>query len=206
MFHVKNIIILGCYTVQYARNLNSESLGFWTLSIVRNSKYKKTHRFIDWICFRPQVMGETPTLLGPLERANLYHRIRVSSPPPPQSPENGNRSSFRKRCVFLHLEFRTMENVYKCSNSECYTPSSQSFRFYYKFNDFQMNTPSSQSFRFYYKFNGFQMNTPSSQSFRVYYKFNDFQINTPSSQSFRFYYKFNHFQMNTPFSQSFRFY
>jgi hypothetical protein len=33
---------------------NSELMGFWTLPIVRNSKYKKTQRFGNWICFRPQ--------------------------------------------------------------------------------------------------------------------------------------------------------
>jgi hypothetical protein len=44
---------------------------FWTFSIVLYSK--KTRRFGNWICFRPQVnVGEkTPTQLGPLERANL---------------------------------------------------------------------------------------------------------------------------------------
>jgi hypothetical protein len=37
--------------------------------------FKKTRRFGNWICFRPQVkLGEkTPTQLGPLERANLNH-------------------------------------------------------------------------------------------------------------------------------------
>jgi hypothetical protein len=34
-----------------------ESLGFWTLSIVQNSKYKETERFGNWICFRPQMRG-----------------------------------------------------------------------------------------------------------------------------------------------------
>jgi hypothetical protein len=29
------------------------------------------------MCFHPQVRGETPTLLGPLERANLNHWTRV---------------------------------------------------------------------------------------------------------------------------------
>jgi hypothetical protein len=33
----------------------SVSLGFWTPSLVRNSKYKKTKCFGNWICFRPQV-------------------------------------------------------------------------------------------------------------------------------------------------------
>jgi hypothetical protein len=50
----------------YPRNLPSvstnpgiypELLGFWTLSIVRNSKYQKTQRFGNYICFRPQVSG-----------------------------------------------------------------------------------------------------------------------------------------------------
>jgi hypothetical protein len=35
----------------------SELLGFWTLSIVRNSIYKETRRFGNWICFRPQMRG-----------------------------------------------------------------------------------------------------------------------------------------------------
>jgi hypothetical protein len=49
---------------------HEESLGFWTLSIVRNSKYKKTERFGNWIRFRPQMKGMgTSTLLGPAERA-----------------------------------------------------------------------------------------------------------------------------------------
>jgi hypothetical protein len=30
-------------------------MDFWTLSIVRNSIYKKTQRFGNWICARPQV-------------------------------------------------------------------------------------------------------------------------------------------------------
>jgi hypothetical protein len=29
--------------------------------------------FRNWICFHPHVKGEIPTLLGPLERANLNH-------------------------------------------------------------------------------------------------------------------------------------
>jgi hypothetical protein len=34
----------------------------------------RTQRFGNWICFCPQVTGwEAPTLLGPLERANLHH-------------------------------------------------------------------------------------------------------------------------------------
>jgi hypothetical protein len=76
---------------------------------------------------------ETLTLLGPLERANLNHsslskgpnRVGVSLP----SPEDGNRSSFLN-VVFLlsYLEVRAMNKVHKPSDSECYTPSSESFR------------------------------------------------------------------------------
>jgi hypothetical protein len=57
-------------------NQVSESLGFWTLSIVRNSKYKTTQRFGNWM-FPPsgEGGGETPTLLGYLKTANLNHWI-----------------------------------------------------------------------------------------------------------------------------------
>jgi hypothetical protein len=47
-------------------------MDFWTLSIVRNSKYYKTQRFGNLICFRPKVR-ETLTLLGSLERNNINH-------------------------------------------------------------------------------------------------------------------------------------
>jgi hypothetical protein len=45
--------------------LYSDLLAFQTLSIVRYSKNKETQRFGNGICFRPQVKGETLTLLGP---------------------------------------------------------------------------------------------------------------------------------------------
>jgi hypothetical protein len=48
-------------------------MGFWTLSTVRYSENQRTQSFGNWTCFRPQVRGETPTLSGPLERANLNH-------------------------------------------------------------------------------------------------------------------------------------
>jgi hypothetical protein len=38
--------------------ISSLLLGFWTLSIVRNSINKKTQRFRNWICFSPQVRVE----------------------------------------------------------------------------------------------------------------------------------------------------
>jgi hypothetical protein len=45
-------------------------LGFWTCP---SSQYSKEQCFGNWICFCPQVRGETPTLLHPLERAKLNH-------------------------------------------------------------------------------------------------------------------------------------
>jgi hypothetical protein len=47
--------------------------------------------------------GGAPTLLGPLERANFNHWIWIQFP---------------KRCVFLYLEFRTMDKDQKPSNSD----------------------------------------------------------------------------------------
>jgi hypothetical protein len=61
-------------TVHKERVFFSELLSFWTLSIVRYSKNQRMQRFENWICFRPQMRGETPTLFGPLERVNLNHR------------------------------------------------------------------------------------------------------------------------------------
>jgi hypothetical protein len=37
--------------------LSNTLLGFWTLSIVQNSKYEKTKRFRNWICFCCKVRG-----------------------------------------------------------------------------------------------------------------------------------------------------
>jgi hypothetical protein len=54
--------------------------GFWILFIMCYSKeHRRTLCFRSWICFHPQVRGlKTPTLLGPLERANFIHWIRWS--------------------------------------------------------------------------------------------------------------------------------
>jgi hypothetical protein len=69
----------------------------------------------------------TPTLLGPLERANLNHcsnwRLTLSKGPNSvgvslPSPEDGNRSSVRNFIFLVYLEFWTMDEVQKPSNSE----------------------------------------------------------------------------------------
>jgi hypothetical protein len=56
---------------------------YWVFGLFPSSGIlgtRKTQRFGNWICFRPQVRGEeTPTLLGPLDRANLNHWTNVSS-------------------------------------------------------------------------------------------------------------------------------
>jgi hypothetical protein len=86
----------------------SELLGFRTFSIVHYSKKYKTRRFGKWICFRPQVWGETPTTqLGPLDRASLNHWTW-----------GRKQIQFPKRRVFYFLKYWTMEKVQKPSNYE----------------------------------------------------------------------------------------
>jgi hypothetical protein len=48
---------------------------FWVFGLCPSSGILETRnqRFGNCICFRPQVRGKTPTLLDPLERANLNH-------------------------------------------------------------------------------------------------------------------------------------
>jgi hypothetical protein len=69
------------------------------LDFVQRLIFKRTQRFVNWIWCHPQVKGcESPTPLGPLERANLNHWTRSYS-----------------------LEHETMDNVQNLSNPECYT-------------------------------------------------------------------------------------
>jgi hypothetical protein len=70
--------------------------GFLDLSVVRYFKNQRTQRFGNWICFRLQVMGETPAPLGSLGKVNLNH-----------SSEDGNRSSFRN-VLFSVIEVHFM--------------------------------------------------------------------------------------------------
>jgi hypothetical protein len=84
----------------------TELLGFGLFS---SSGILGIRRFGNWICFRLQVRKKD-TQLGPLKRANL-------------NP---------KRRVFYYLEFRTIEEVQKPSNSVCHPPSSEPFRIYKK--------------------------------------------------------------------------
>jgi hypothetical protein len=74
------------------------------LDFVHLPVFRRTQHFENWICFRPRVRGETPSLFGPLERANLNH--------------------------WTYLEYRTMDEVQNSSNPECYALSLEPFRIY----------------------------------------------------------------------------
>jgi hypothetical protein len=102
--------------------------GFVGYVLVRNSKYKKTQTFRNWISILPPGEGrETHTLLGHIKRAQInqwtwrlalskgHNRVGVSLP----SPEDGNRSSFRNVVFSSYLEFWTMHKAQKPSDSEC---------------------------------------------------------------------------------------
>jgi hypothetical protein len=53
-------------------------------------------------------------------------RVGVSLP----SPEDGNIYSFGNVVFSSDFEFRTVDEVHKPRNSECYVPSSEPIRFY----------------------------------------------------------------------------
>jgi hypothetical protein len=78
-------------------NVNSESLDFWTLSIVRNSKQTENILFrkLDVSVFR----WEEGTVIEVSFRG--LNRVGVSLP----SPEDGKRSSFRNVVFSSYLEF-----------------------------------------------------------------------------------------------------
>jgi hypothetical protein len=59
----------------------SEALGFWTLTIVQNSKYKKTQHFGNWICFHPQVRTGTNPV------SEMLRFLVLTIPDNGQSPE-----------------------------------------------------------------------------------------------------------------------
>jgi hypothetical protein len=96
-----------------------QSEGFWRLcitlritgvvafSVVQNSKELENTKFRNWMCFASSERGrKTPTVLGPLEAANLSYwtkgpnTVGFSLP----SPHDGNRSRFRNihTPVYIH--------------------------------------------------------------------------------------------------------
>jgi hypothetical protein len=79
---------------------------------------------------------EAPTLLGPLEAANLCHCIAINAVRYVQrSHQSRCRPLFRMRTetdpvseTLCSLEYRTMDKPLELSNPDYYTPSSKHFR------------------------------------------------------------------------------
>jgi hypothetical protein len=71
---------------------------YWVSGLCQSSRTLNTRKqcFENWIYFSSCEEREKPTLLGPLERADLQ---------------------FPKRCVFWYVDFRMMDEVQKPSNS-----------------------------------------------------------------------------------------
>jgi hypothetical protein len=106
-----------------------DSALFRNFKLLENTTFRKLNLFPSTGEWR-----ETPTLLGPLETANLQwlrlalsrwpNTVGVSLP----SPEDRNRPSFRNVVFSSNLELRTMDKDHKSGDSEHYTPSSVPFR------------------------------------------------------------------------------
>jgi hypothetical protein len=81
---------------------------------------------IDLFLSHQSEKREIPTLLGPLQRANLNHwRLALSKAPNRVSPSpHLETETFRNIVFFSSLEF------HKASDSECYTPLSETFKLY----------------------------------------------------------------------------
>jgi hypothetical protein len=92
----------------------------------------RTQRFGDWICFSPQVMGrETPTLLAPLERANLNHWTTCASITTAIYLRSGFVNGDNGKMYSISfLEYRKTDGVQNPNNPECHAPMSEPFRIY----------------------------------------------------------------------------
>jgi hypothetical protein len=106
------------------------------LSFVRNSNSKKTRRFWKPSLFRSSGdRRDTPTLLGPLERAKSLY-LALSKGPKRMSPSPHLRTEtdpVSRNVVFSCIyNSRTMDKLRKRNTSEFCTPSSEPFRFYLK--------------------------------------------------------------------------
>jgi hypothetical protein len=66
-----NLVNSKVLTMVY--NTQTELLGFWTLFIIQYSKKLENTMFQKLDLFLSSGERETPTLLGPLERANINH-------------------------------------------------------------------------------------------------------------------------------------
>jgi hypothetical protein len=91
-------------------------LGFWTLAIVCYSrKHKRTQHFQKLYMFLSLGEGwETPSLLGPLDRANLHHWLALSNGPnrvgvSHPRPEDGNKSHHQNPLESIMLFVRVSQ-------------------------------------------------------------------------------------------------
>jgi hypothetical protein len=64
----QNNLLEPVFQITSVYSQGSEFVGLWTSPIVEYSTNKRTRRFGNWICFRPQAKGESPNLLGPLRK------------------------------------------------------------------------------------------------------------------------------------------
>jgi hypothetical protein len=105
--------------IRLIKVLCSKSVGLWTLSIVCDSKQPENTMLRELDLFPSSGEGrEVLTMLCPSVQLS---RFDLSKGP--------NRPSFRNVVFFNYPEFRTKYKVQKPSVSECYTPSSETFRF-----------------------------------------------------------------------------
>jgi hypothetical protein len=108
----------------------SESHGLRTATIVRNCKQVEitTGRKLDLFPSSGE-RRETSTLLSPLERANLNRQLFLRDPTVFVSPSpHLKQIQFTKKIPFLL--FRIPDDTKVQAPSDCFTPSSEPFRFY----------------------------------------------------------------------------
>jgi hypothetical protein len=64
-----SVLVIKLQMLSVRQKLSSESLGFFTFSVVQYSRDNKTRRFGNWICFRPQLKGKDTYLVRPLRKS-----------------------------------------------------------------------------------------------------------------------------------------
>jgi hypothetical protein len=96
-------MIVNCF-------FHSELLGFWTLSIVRNSKYQKSQRFGNWIWFRPQMKGGT-CLLCWVPKRDL---TSITGSSPESSNSGYYKPSSEPFSFYSLLSLLPTDNIWTC--------------------------------------------------------------------------------------------
>jgi hypothetical protein len=91
----------------------SESLGLWALSIIQNSKYLGNTTFWKLDLFLTSGEGrETPTLLGHLERANVFYSyLEFQTMETVHEPSDSSEAFRYKMLMFTHC---SVANIGKC--------------------------------------------------------------------------------------------